>query len=99
MELSKKLIGSFFCDLNMILSFTIIRISLWYEPGLNVKSVLAVWFFHSGANMMHLKCIRDSILSLDGYVMQGGERQLPLKLFITLVAVNLMREDGIQEGT
>lgn len=48
--------------------------------------------------MMHLKCIRDSILSLDGYVMQGGERQLPLKLF-TLVAVNLMREDGIQEGT
>lgn len=56
-ELSKKLIGSFFCDLNMLLSFTVLRISLWYNPGLNVKSVLAVWLFNSGENTMHLKCI------------------------------------------
>lgn len=98
-ELSKKLIGSFFCDLNMLLSFTVLRISLWYDPGPNVKSVLAVWLFHSGENLLHLKCIWDTIFSLDGYVMQGGEWQLPLELFITHVALNLMREDGSQEGT
>lgn len=56
-EYSKKLIGSFFCDLDMLLSFAVLRISLWYDPGLNVKSVLAVWLFPSGENAMRLKCV------------------------------------------
>lgn len=93
-EFSKKLIGSFFCDN----PFTIPRISLWYDPGLNVKSVLAVWLFHSGGNVMHLKCIWDPIFSLGAYVMQGGEWQLPLELFITLCS-GANEGNGSQEGT